>query len=150
MKSKPAIALLLALGAGLGACSQEKGSSEVATAPKEAPAAEVSTPAVSITDEGNSSVVSSQDAEGIFINGSNSVQTRKVDGQDIQIAGDANQSTFMGKAKGLYVIGNTNVVTLENVASIQVTGDNNVVTWQGTATPTINNFGKNNRIAQAK
>ncbi len=143
--------LLLALGAGLGACSQQE-ADQAAAADVTAPPAEVATapvPAGHTTDEGGSSVYTTQDSEDIIITGNNSVQTRTVNGQDIQVLGDGNQATFTGRGKDFYAVGNANTVVLEHVKSIQVTGDNNVVTWKGD-TPNIQNAGKNNTISQVK
>ena len=62
--------------------------------------------------------------------------------------GDDNKADFTGSCEGLSVIGNRNAVTLENVATIEVTGNDNVVRWRGTE-PQITNIGKGNTIAKA-
>ena len=135
----------MALAASLGACSQAADDKEVRN---EADSQRIEAPGMSIETKGDASTMVTSDDSEIVITGDKSVQNRACTGQDVQIQGDDNQATFTGTCKGLYIIGNRNKTTLENVASIQVTGDNNTVHWRGTE-PQIANIGKGNTIVKA-
>ncbi|MBJ6107473.1 DUF3060 domain-containing protein [Hymenobacter sp. BT523] len=95
-----------------------------------------------------SAVVTSDDTE-LTIIGNKSVQTRDCSGQDVQLQGDDNQATLTGTCQGLALVGNRNRVTLENVATIEVTGNDNTVHWRGTK-PEITTIGKGNTVAKAE
>lgn len=138
--------LSLALTVALSACSQAKDERDVRSEPD---TQRIEAPGISIESKGDASTVITSDEDEIVITGNKAVQKRACKGQDVQVQGDDNQADFTGTCKGLYLVGNQNRITLENVATIQVTGDNNTVTWRGTE-PQIDNIGKGNAIAQAK
>lgn len=146
MRRKQIAVLGLALAAFLSACSQTKDDGEPQ---RGAESQKVEVPGMSIESKGDASTVITSDEDEITITGNKSVQKRACTGQDVQLQGNDNQGNFTGECKGLYLIGNRNTVALENVATIQVTGDDNTVHWRGTE-PEITNIGKNNTIAKAK
>ena len=146
MSKKPTMLLSLALAAALSACSPPEEEQAVRS---EAGTQRIEAPGISIASKGDASTVITSDDDEIVITGNKSVQSRACTGQEVQVQGDENQADFTGTCKGLYLIGNQNKITLENVATIQVTGDGNTVTWRGTE-PQINNIGKGNTIAKAR
>lgn len=144
--SQKYLALLgLALATGLSACSQPKDDGQIRS-DSDLQRNEVSD--VSIESKGDEATVTTSDENEVVITGNKSVQKRTCTGQDVQMQGDDNKADFTGNCEGLSVIGNRNAVTLENVATIQVTGDGNTVRWRGTK-PQITNIGEGNTIAKA-
>lgn len=136
----------LALAATLSACSHAEDDKEVRS---EAAAQSVASPGTTIESKGDESTVLTSDENEITITGNKSVQNRACTGQDVQVQGDDNQATFTGTCKGLSVIGSRNKITLENVATIEVTGSDNTVSWRGTK-PQVTNIGKGNTVEQAQ
>lgn len=139
--------MLLGLGLTtvLSACSQPKNDGE--TQGNSDPQ-RIEVPGVSIESKGDEATVITSDENEIVITGNKSVQKRACTGQDVQMLGDDNKADFTGNCEGLSIIGNRNAVTLDNVATIEVTGDDNTVRWRGTK-PQITNIGKGNTIAKA-
>ncbi|WP_177204652.1 DUF3060 domain-containing protein [Hymenobacter arizonensis] len=144
MNHKQLTLLTLAVATALSACSQPK--DEALSTPD---SQKVEAPGMNIESEEDASTVITSDEIEVTITGNKSVQKRACNGQDVQIQGDENQANFTGRCAGLYVIGNQNRITLENVTTIQVTGDDNTVRWRGTE-PEITNIGKGNTIAKAE
>ena len=136
----------LALVTVLGACSQPKNDGETQG---DSDPQRIEVPGVRIETKGNEATVMTSDENEIVITGNKSVQKRACTGQDVQMLGDDNKADFTGNCEGLSVIGNRNAVTLDNVATIEVTGDDNTVRWRGTK-PQITNTGKGNTIAKAE
>ena len=145
MSRKQLALLRLALAAGLSACTQSGGDGKIQS---DADSQKIEMPGVSIESKGDASTVITSDENEIVITGNKSVQKRACTGQQVQMQGDDNKDDFTGSCEGLSVIGNRNAVTLENVATIEVTGNDNVVRWRGTE-PQITNIGKGNTIAKA-
>jgi Protein of unknown function (DUF3060) len=75
------------------------------------------------------------------------------DGETVQITGSRNTLTITGDCQKVDVAGTGNVVTIEAVERIEVTGTNNRVTWQralrGDA-PRVSRTGLGNTIARAE
>ncbi|WP_139920928.1 DUF3060 domain-containing protein [Hymenobacter sp. DG01] len=139
MRSKSIVILLLVVATGLGACSQAD------TQQNEPKAEDVSL----VTPAATAATATPKTAEDVVINGSNTVQTQALRGQNIEVTGDGNTATFTGHSQEFSITGSDNVVVLENVKAIDVTGDNNTVTWRGSM-PTITNLGQHNVIERAK
>ena len=146
MSRKQLVLLGLALVTVLGACSQPKNDGETQG---DSDPQRIEVPGVRIETKGNEATVMTSDENEIVITGNKSVQKRACTGQDVQMLGDDNKADFTGNCEGLSVIGNRNAVTLDNVATIEVTGDDNTVRWRGTK-PQITNTGKGNTIAKAE
>lgn len=146
MSRKQLALLSLAVAATLSACSQPKDDAEVRS---DFDSQKVEVPGMTIESKGDASAVITSDESELVITGNKSVQKKACTGQDVQLQGDDNKAEFTGKCKGLEIIGNRNTVALENVATIEVTGDDNTVRWRGTK-PEITSTGEGNTIAEAE
>jgi hypothetical protein len=72
---------------------------------------------------------------------------------EVNISGSDNDITLTGECKRVSVNGSTNKVTVEAVATIDVTGSENQITWKravGAKKPKVNRTGHNNKVTQAR
>jgi hypothetical protein len=72
---------------------------------------------------------------------------------EVNISGSDNDITLTGECKRVSVDGSTNKVKVEAVATIDVTGSENQVTWKravGAKKPKVNRTGHNNKVTQAR
>ncbi|MBD2723465.1 DUF3060 domain-containing protein [Hymenobacter armeniacus] len=146
MSQRQLMRLGVALAAVLCGCSQPPEEAEVRSS---SGGHRVEVPGMRIERNGDASAVVTSDDTELTIIGNKSVQTRACSGQDVQLQGDDNQATLTGTCQGLALVGNRNRVTLENVATIEVTGNDNTVHWRGTK-PEITTIGKGNTVAKAE
>lgn len=87
----------------------------------------------------------SQDDHHIVVSGENVTHEFTARGEDLAVSGTANNLTFRGTSHGLSVTGNHNTISVEGAALIDVTGENNTVTWLGSA-PQVTDKGKGNTV----
>ncbi len=74
-------------------------------------------------------------------------------GKHFEIAGSNDEITITGECADIQVLGHDNKITLEAVGSIQLVGQNNLVTYQRGLTgpkPSIQTMGENNKVVAAK
>jgi hypothetical protein len=74
-------------------------------------------------------------------------------GKHFEIAGNNDEITITGECADIQVLGHDNKITLEAVGSIQLVGQNNLVTYQRGLTgpkPSIQAMGENNKVVVAK
>ena len=86
-----------------------------------------------------------QDDKNVGVTGSNVTKDFTVAGQDVAISGSGNTLTFKGSTHGLSVTGNDNHIQVENYAMVDVTGQNNQVTYSGSK-PEITKAGEGNLV----
>ncbi|NOK67097.1 MAG: hypothetical protein GFH27_549289n365 [Chloroflexi bacterium AL-W] len=92
-----------------------------------------------------------QEENNLTIQTDKSQQTLVCNNQDIMIRGSDNMITLPGTCDTLEVLGNDNTIRVEQVATIRVDGNDNMVTWQegvDADTPAVTNTGTDNRIRQ--
>jgi hypothetical protein len=85
----------------------------------------------------------------IVINGSNQVQVLDCRGRDAVIRGGGNALTLEGECNGVSVVGDSNMVELDTVASITVNGNSNAVRWKRALRgekPTVKQSGSGNLV----
>lgn len=87
----------------------------------------------------------SQDDKSVAVTGSNVTKDFTVDGQDVAISGNGNTLNFKGATHGLSVTGNDNHIQVENAVMVDVTGQNNQVTYSGSK-PEITKAGEGNLV----
>jgi hypothetical protein len=81
---------------------------------------------------------------------SNKKVTYEGKGRKFEVTGDNDEITISGECASLEVIGHNNKISLDAVGSIQVLGDNNVITYRGGiqgSKPSIQSVGHNNQIS---
>jgi hypothetical protein len=74
-------------------------------------------------------------------------------GKHFEIAGNNDEITITGECADIQVLGHDNKITLEAVGSIQLAGQNNLVTYRRGLTgpkPSIQAMGENNKVVVAK
>ena len=86
-----------------------------------------------------------QDDKNVGVTGSNVTKEFTVSGQDVTISGSGNTLTFKGNTHGLSVTGSDNHIQVENPEMLDVSGENNQVTYSG-AKPTITQAGQGNQV----
>jgi DUF3060 family protein len=72
---------------------------------------------------------------------------------EVEVNGNDNSVTLTGDCKSINVSGANNKVKAEGVATIDVTGSGNEVTWKravGGKKPKVNRTGVNNKVTQAR
>ncbi|WP_375768778.1 DUF3060 domain-containing protein [Archangium gephyra] len=88
------------------------------------------------------------------ISGSGSQESHRCSPKtEVNISGSDNDITLTGECKRVSVNGSTNKVKVEAVATIDVTGSDNQVTWKravGAKKPKVNRTGSNNKVTQAR
>jgi len=87
----------------------------------------------------------SQDDKSVAVTGSNVTKDFTVNGQDVAISGSGNTLNFKGNTHGLSVTGNDNHIQVENAVMVDVTGQNNQVTYSGSK-PEISKAGEGNLV----
>lgn len=101
---------------------------------------------VSTSNEGE---VSAQDV--VKIAGMNQNLTYECKGRSFNVAGTSNTVKLTGQCESLRVAGTTNQVDVEAVATINVSGIRNHVTWErgvNNKRPSISNSGINNSVSE--
>lgn len=86
-----------------------------------------------------------QDDKNVAVTGSNVTKDFTVEGQDVSVSGSGNTLSFKGSSHGLSVTGNDNHILVENAALVDVTGQNNQVTYSGSK-PEITKAGEGNLV----
>lgn len=89
--------------------------------------------------------VSIRAAESLELAHSNATVTHTCNGStdSIQISGDNNTVTLLGRCSALQVAGNHNHVQIDTVLAVQTTGDDNLVEYSGDR-PSFSNTGSRN------
>jgi hypothetical protein len=73
------------------------------------------------------------------------------DGTTVNVSGASNTINLRGQCSTLLISGSTNVITVDMVTVINISGSNNHVMWKAATSgtqPVINNTGVNNVIEQ--
>lgn len=106
---------------------------------------------VEVEDEGASTAEAGATLE---LSGSDSRETHRCSPKtEVNISGSDNDITLTGECKRVSVNGSTNKVKVEAVATIDVTGSENQVTWKravGGKKPKVNRTGHDNKVTQAR
>ncbi|HYO71362.1 MAG TPA: DUF3060 domain-containing protein [Archangium sp.] len=88
------------------------------------------------------------------ISGSDGQETHRCSPKtEVNISGSDNDITLTGECKHVSVNGSTNKVKVEAVATIDVTGSENQITWKravGAKKPKVNRTGHDNKVTQAR
>jgi hypothetical protein len=74
-------------------------------------------------------------------------------GKKFEITGDNDEITISGECASLQIFGHNNKIVLDAVGSIEVAGDNNVITYRSGihgGTPSAQSVGHNNQISAAQ
>lgn len=105
-------------------------------------------------EEGASAGGEQQAGAELVLSGSGSQETHRCSPKTaVNISGSDNDITLTGECKSVSVNGSTNKVKVEAVATIDVTGSDNQVTWKravGAKKPKVNRTGHNNKVSQAR
>ena len=86
-----------------------------------------------------------QDDKNVGITGSNVTKDFQVSGQDVAVSGSGNTLSFKGDTHGLSVTGSDNHIQVENADMVNVSGENNQVTYSGSK-PEITQSGQGNLV----
>ena len=92
-------------------------------------------------------------AAKVEIAGSDQKLNYQGNGKHFEIAGNNDEITITGECADIQVLGHDNKITLEAVGSIQLVGQNNLVTYRRGLTgpkPSIQAMGENNKVVVAK
>ena len=88
----------------------------------------------------------------LVIKESRDAQTFNAEGQDVTVNGSNNRVTIKGTCHALNISGSNNMVSVNSVASIALSGTDNQVAWataSGGEKPQVTDLGKDNKVSHS-